>query len=83
MLKTIDYLSHLSEDLIEELHYMFTKEYFEENRVVFHSGSNCKAIYFVVEGELDLYIDHDENEKVLLDTLYQGCSIGSYSVLKN
>jgi CRP-like cAMP-binding protein len=56
-------------------------EYFDPNTDIFSSGDQCRAIYFIVEGEIDLLISQ-KSEEYLLDTLYHGCSIGAYSFLK-
>jgi CRP-like cAMP-binding protein len=59
-----------------------TLEYFEPNTEIFQTGDRCNAIYFIVDGEVDLFINVSQNEEYLLDTLYHSCCIGSYSFLK-
>jgi signal-transduction protein with cAMP-binding, CBS, and nucleotidyltransferase domain len=56
MIGSVDYFSQLSEDLKEELHYKLTIEYFDPGANVFCSGDECKALYFVANGEIDLLI---------------------------
>ena len=83
MLLSIDYFRVLDDDIIEELHYKLSVEYFEPDTVVFAAGDECKALYFVSDGELDLLISApSSDEEVLLDTLYTGCTIGAYSLIK-
>jgi len=82
LLFSMDYFSNLSEETIEELHYMLVQEFFEQGTEVFTAGDHCKSIFFIVDGEVDLFVPTADGEELLLDTLYPGCSIGAYSILK-
>lgn len=57
VLSRVDYLQSLPFNLKEEIHYKLTLENYEKGAKIFHKGSECKAIYFVVNGELELYLD--------------------------
>ena len=41
----------------EEIHYKLNLENYEKGAKIFARGSECKAIYFVINGEMDLYVD--------------------------
>eukprot|EP00347_Sterkiella_histriomuscorum_P022573 403337973 len=82
IISSIEYFANLSEDLKEELHYKLSLEYFEKDTEIFSTGDSCDALYFIVDGEIDLVIHQQDDEELQLDTLYTGCSIGSYSLIQ-
>lgn len=56
-LSSIDYLGDLPFNLKEEIHYKLQLVNFESGAKIFERGSECKAIYFLVSGEIDLLIE--------------------------
>lgn len=46
------------------------------------AGQEADHIFLVVDGELDVYITNNGQETVL-DTIYSGCTIGTYSILNS
>lgn len=80
-LKSIDFLSYgVSEEIIEEIIYMLEIVNINKGATLFDSGSPCKEIYILAQGELGIFINNNKNLSYL-DTCYTGCSIGTYSVL--
>ena len=55
-INSIEYFTGLSDDLKEELLYKLSLEYFEPATEIFVAGEECSALYFIVEGEIDLLI---------------------------
>lgn len=53
----VEYLKSLPYALKEEIHYKLTIENYEKGAKIFSRGSECKSIYFVVNGEMELYVD--------------------------
>lgn len=76
----VDYLKNLSYEVREDLHYKLTLENFEKGSKIFHRGSDCQQILFVVNGELELYVDQN-NVEYTLDVLGMGSVVGSYSII--
>lgn len=50
---------------------------------MFKQGKLCEEIFIIVNGEVEIYINNNKVYDILVDTLFSGCSIGSYSCLKN
>ena len=55
--------------------------FFEKDCTVFEAGYFVDSIVFIAHGELDLIVQMDNGKEIVLDTLYQGCHFGAYSVL--
>lgn len=78
-LKNIDYLSEgISDQIIDEISYMFEIIGVEKGTFLFKKGTPCKDIYIISNGELEIYIDNRRNKSTLLETLDTGCSVGCY-----
>jgi CRP-like cAMP-binding protein len=57
-------------------------ENYEKGGKIFNRGSECNAIYFLVNGEIDLIVEaHGSNKEHILDILLPGSIIGQYSVI--
>ena len=73
----VHYLEHADDELVEELTYLLKPESIEEGTEVIPVGTECKKIYFLIEGEVRVFIERIRGgPRIHLDTLYQGCSIG-------
>ena len=57
IISTISYFNPLEFDIKEELYYKLRLEFIEKDTVIFTAGDVCKALYFVVAGEIDLLVD--------------------------
>jgi CRP-like cAMP-binding protein len=80
-LRNIDYLNTTIPDkVIDELIYKLEQVTVTQDTLVFRSGTPCKSIYIISNGELDIYVNNN-NKDTYLDTLYTGCVVGSYSSL--
>jgi mannose-6-phosphate isomerase-like protein (cupin superfamily) len=53
----VDYLKGLPMSLREEMHYHLTVENYEKGAKIITRGSECKAIYFIVSGEMELVVE--------------------------
>lgn len=81
MLKNIDYLSYnISDETIEEISYLLEPLTINEDTVLFRSGAECKDIYIIIDGQLDISINN-ANKETFLDTLHIGSNIGTYCSL--
>jgi CRP-like cAMP-binding protein len=82
VLANIDYLGYgMSDKIIEELYYKVEIVKVNKDTYLFQSGKSCKEIHIIVNGEVDIFIKSNKTYESYLDTMYQGCCIGSYSVL--
>lgn len=80
-IRNIDYLSYgISDKIIEEIVYMFDIISLKEESYLFRVGSPCRDIYIISQGEMNIYV-HNNTKETFLETLYTGCSIGSYCLL--
>ena len=83
VLRNIDYLSYgVSDESIEEITYLCEPITISEDTQLFKSGSKCKDIYLISDGQLNIYINNS-NKEIFLDTLHIGSSIGTYCSLVN
>lgn len=82
-LKNIDYLSTgVSDDAVEEISYKMEMISLHIHETLFKSGKPCKEIFIICNGELEISVNSKSStNSTYLDTLYSGCSIGSYSAL--
>lgn len=65
--------------LKEEIHYRLVLENYEEGAIIFERSSECKYIYFLVSGQIELFVDR-EGENHTLDILRAGSTIGGFSI---
>lgn len=81
-LRNIDYLSFgISDNVVEQISYILEPITIKENTDLFTTGEFWKTIHIVSEGELNIYVNNNGNE-THLETLYTGCTVGSYCALK-
>ena len=81
-LKNVDYLScGVPDKILEEITYVLDLIDIKEGDYLFKAGHSCRNIYIISKGEIDVFVKNNEKE-FYIDTLYTGCSIGSYSMLK-
>ncbi|CAI2361263.1 unnamed protein product [Moneuplotes crassus] len=84
-LRNVEFLEQkVPEDLIEELSYKMQFKNISKTDYLFKSGTPCRSIIIIVSGRVEILIMNNNNgNESYLDTLYSGCTIGSYSVLNN
>lgn len=80
LMKQVGYLKNLTDDTVEELCYSMKKEHFEAGADVFRVHDPIEAIYFIVSGKIDMFINLNLQD-VLLETIFKGCTFGQYGVL--
>lgn len=81
-LRMVDYFSFgVSDQIIEEMIYSLESVNIKEGDYLFRAGDQVKCIYFVVDGELDIFVENHSKE-FYIDTLYQGCNFGAYSMIR-
>ncbi|CAI2368538.1 unnamed protein product [Moneuplotes crassus] len=79
---SIEYFSGpTSDEIIEALAYKLEILNINKDTTIFQNGKPCTEIYIVAHGEVNIYIKNSQVKDSYLDMVYQGCSIGSYSVL--
>ena len=81
MLLNVEYLSALCDTTIEELLSSLRDDFYEQGSRVFQSGDTCYGLMLICEGELDIIVKMEDGEELVLDTLYQGCNVGAFSML--
>ena len=81
ILRNIDYLSYnISENVIDELIYMWELIIIKEETYLFKSGKPWESIYLIASGDLSVYMNNNGKD-TYLETLYTGCTIGAYGAL--
>lgn len=55
---------------------------YESGAKIFSKGTECEFIYFIVTGELELYVEQGKKE-FQLEVIGPGSVLGQYSILKN
>jgi len=86
-LRTIDYLhnsENISDNIIQELSYKLETISLSKDEYLFKSGKAWTEIFIIVSGIIEVSIKNQHNSSSsYLDTLYSGCTIGSYGALMN
>lgn len=82
-LRNIEFLTlSIPEEIIEEISYKLELKSIAKGEYLFKVGDPCKVIYIICKGRLELLISNNRHStESFLDTLYAGCSVGSYSAL--
>lgn len=79
-LRNVPYLRDIPQPVIEQVHYTLSAENHETGSRVFSEGSECRSVYIVTSGALELFVE-DGRDQRSLDILGPGSWIGAYTVL--
>jgi len=60
LLCKVIYFKHISDETLEELHYMLKPEYFEAGQLIFKHSESIDKIYLVIQGEIDMILNYKE-----------------------
>lgn len=74
------YLRDIPQHVIEQLHYTLQVENHESGSRVFSDGSECRQVYFVTSGAIELIVEDGRDQRTL-DCLGPGSWVGAYTVL--
>ena len=81
-LESIEYFNEPKlEKIREELFYKLEILNIKKDTTIFQNGKPWREIYIIANGEVNIFIENNDKNESYLDTVYQGCSIGSYSIL--
>ncbi|CAI2363764.1 unnamed protein product [Moneuplotes crassus] len=81
-LSNIDFLQHdLPESIIDEIFYRLELLDVNQGKYLFKDGKTCHNIHIIVSGEGEISIKNVDGEETYLDTLYRGCTVGTYSIM--
>ena len=83
MIMNVDYFENLTRSSIEEILYSLRDDFYEKNSIVFRQGEPVHGLMFLCEGELDIIVKMHGEQDIIIDTLYQGCNVGAYSLLSD
>lgn len=81
ILRNVDFFNRLDEPTIDELSLTFRDKFYEKDSYAFESGEPVDSIIFVLHGELELIVKMDNGTEKVIDTLFQGCHVGAYSMI--
>jgi len=81
VLRNVDFFNRLDEPTIDELSLTFRDKFYEKDSYAFESGDAVDSIIFVFHGELELIVKMDNGTEKVIDTLFQGCHVGAYSMI--
>lgn len=70
----------MPDSIIDDISYLFEPHSFNEGEYLFKKGTVCKDIHIITNGEVNIFLGGSKKE-FFLDTLYTGCTIGSYASL--
>ncbi|CAI2372437.1 unnamed protein product [Moneuplotes crassus] len=73
--------STIPDEVIEEITYKVKTVTFTAGASIFKQNEKCSDIIIVASGEISVSINNNQVYDIELDTLYSGCTIGSYSIL--
>ena len=65
MVRSVDYLKNCSEDLIYDIVFSLQLENFEKDSIVLQTNNQADKIYFIEEGQVELYTSFEGNEFVI------------------
>lgn len=75
LIQNVDYMGACCDDTIEEISYYCQQAFCEKDTVVFRAGDSIDKIYFILNGKVNIMVNINGID-IVVDTLYQGCSIG-------
>ena len=81
-LRSIDFMSNLDNDIIEEITYHLKQTYYNADETICKAGDYVANLYFITRGEIEL-VYHINGFDIIIHNLYQGCYIGGYQILGN
>jgi CRP-like cAMP-binding protein len=83
IMANIDYLgSDVPNSVIDDIFYKLEFITISEGTFLFRKGNTCDCVYIIVSGELDIIFSNEKNISAI-DTLGEGCNIGTYYSLTN
>jgi CRP-like cAMP-binding protein len=82
VLKNVNFLQLAPESTLDNLMYKLQIGNYESGAKIFSKGTECEFIYFIVTGELELYVEQGKKE-FQLEVIGPGSILGQYSILKN
>lgn len=82
LIRSVDYMSKLCEDSVEEISYYLKQEDYEKDKIIFRAGDSVNNVYFITNGRVNITINVSETD-ISIDTLYRGCWIGSNGIIYN
>ena len=83
-LKSIDLFKNkeITDEIIENIIYDLEYINFIEGSKLFDEGDNCDQIFIIMSGTVDILMKYGIAD-IYADTIYSGCSIGTYTLLNN
>src|SRR5689334_16680741 len=81
LLAEIPLFSNLDEEERAELHSIMTERTFHPGQHVVKEGEDGAAFYVVQQGEVEIWLNDTEGQKVILDVLGPGKFFGELSML--
>ena len=69
LLRSVDYLSNLSDDSIEEISYYLEQLDYEKDKIIFRAGDPVSSIHFITNGRINVTVNINDTD-VPIDTLY-------------
>jgi len=70
LLRSVDYLSNLSDDSIEEISYYLEQLDYEKDKIIFRAGDPVSSIHFITNGRINVTVNINDTD-VPIDTLYR------------
>ncbi|CAI2361123.1 unnamed protein product [Moneuplotes crassus] len=81
-LANVDFLQHeIPENIIDEIFYKLELLNVNKGKYLFKNGKICRNLHIIVSGEAEILIKNVDGQETYLDSLYRGCSTGTYSIL--
>ena len=82
-LRNVEYFDKtIPDEIVKEISYKLELKNIPKDEYLFKSGNPWKKIIIISSGRVEILISNRDNNESYLDTIYSGCSVGSYGVLK-
>lgn len=78
----IPFFLNLPDNLIRQVFYQCQHRFIYPDELLFDVGEPCQAIYFILEGQIDIELCDGESIHTLMDTLGPGSIAGMNFMLK-
>lgn len=81
IIQNVDFFKRLEDTTLDELSLTLRDQFYEKDSYTFESGMPVDSLIFILHGELELIVRMDNGEEKVIDTLFQGCHVGAYSMI--
>jgi CRP/FNR family cyclic AMP-dependent transcriptional regulator len=82
ILKDIQFLSDLPDQVIEKIASIATLETYEQDDILFHQGQDLTHMYMLVSGKIHFTVLSASGKALILDKIIEGRTFGVYALME-